>query len=55
MTEEKYNQYINDFNACYSGDGSGFAEFYDKYYDSDAVFEYIFKSFFRQISRLQKV
>ena len=40
-TEEKYNQYISDFNNACAGDGSGFDEFYDKYYEPDAVFEYI--------------
>jgi len=44
MTEEKYNQYIYDFNACCSGDGSGFADFYDKYYEPGATFEYIPKA-----------
>ena len=41
MTEEKYNQYIADFNAACASDGTGFGEFYDKYYEPDAVFEYI--------------
>lgn len=41
LTEEKYNQYIKDFNAACSGDGSGFDAFYDKYYEPGAVFEYI--------------
>lgn len=41
MTEEKYYQYAADFNAACAGDGSGFSEFYDKYYEPDAVFEYI--------------
>lgn len=41
MTEEKYNQYISDFNAACAGDGSGFAAFYDRYYEPDAVFEYM--------------
>ena len=40
MKEETYTQYINDFNAACAGDGSGFGEFYDKYYEPDAVFEY---------------
>jgi hypothetical protein len=41
VTEEKYNRYIQDFNAACAGDGSGFGSFYDKYYEPDAVFEYI--------------
>ena len=41
MTEEKYGQYTKDFNAACAGDGSGFDSFYDKYYEPDAVFEYI--------------
>jgi len=44
MTEEKYNQYIDDFNAACAGDGNGFSEFYDKYFEQDAVFEYIPKA-----------
>ena len=41
MTEDEYNQYINDFNAACAGDGAGFDSFYDKYYEPNAVFEYI--------------
>ena len=41
MTEERYNQYIGDFNAACAGDGSAFGDFYDKYYEPDAIFEYI--------------
>lgn len=41
MTEERYNQYISDFNAACAGDGNGFSDFYDKYYEPGAVFEYI--------------
>ncbi|MGI9533988.1 MAG: hypothetical protein ACR2NW_03485 [Thermodesulfobacteriota bacterium] len=44
MTEEQYNQYISDFNEVCAGDSKGFGDFYDKYYDSDAVFEYIPKA-----------
>lgn len=44
MTDEKYNQYISDFNEACAGDGSGFSDFYDKYYEPDAVFEYIPKA-----------
>lgn len=41
MTEEIYNQYISDFNSACAGDGSAFGDFYDKYYEPDAIFEYI--------------
>ena len=41
VTEEKYTQYIKDFNAACAGDGTGFGEFFDKYYEPDATFEYI--------------
>ncbi len=41
MTEAEYNQYISDFNAAFDGDGSTFGDFYDKYYEPNAVFEYI--------------
>ena len=44
ITEEKYNQYINDFNEACAGDGTGFGEFYEKYFEPDAVFEYIPKA-----------
>jgi hypothetical protein len=41
MTEEKYNKYISDFNAACAGDSNAFGDFYDKYYEPDAIFEYI--------------
>jgi hypothetical protein len=41
MTKERYDQYIRDFNAACAGDGSAFSAFYDKYYEPDAIFEYI--------------
>ena len=41
ITKEIYKQYIADFNAACAGDGTGFGAFYDKYYEPDAVFEYI--------------
>jgi len=41
MKEERYSQYIKDFNAACSGGGGGFGDFFDKYYEPDAVFEYI--------------
>ncbi len=44
ISKEIYNQYIKDFNTACAGDGSGFAGFYDKYFEPDAVFEYIPKA-----------
>ena len=41
ITKEMYRQYIADFNAACAGDGTGFGAFYDKWYEPDAVFEYI--------------
>ncbi len=41
LTETEYKQYTLDFNAACAGDGTGFGQFYDKYYEPDAVFEYI--------------
>ncbi len=41
LTESEYRRYTNDFNAACAGDGTGFGGFYDKYYERDAVFEYI--------------
>jgi hypothetical protein len=41
MTEEKYRQYISDFNSASAANGSAFDNFYDKYYEPDTVFEYI--------------
>jgi len=41
ITEAYYKQYVSDFNAACAGDGTGFSEFYDTYYEPDAVFEYI--------------
>jgi hypothetical protein len=40
MTEGKYNQYIADFNAACAGPGD-FEPFFDKYFEPDAVFEFI--------------
>ena len=40
MTEEKYNKYISDFNAACAGDSNAFGDFYDKYYEPDAIFEF---------------
>jgi hypothetical protein len=41
ITETYYKQYVTDFNAACAGDGTGFSEFYDTYYEPDAVFEYV--------------
>lgn len=41
ITEREYRQYIADFNAACAGDGTGFGTFFDKWYEPDAVFEYI--------------
>lgn len=41
ITETDYRRYIADFNAACDGDGSGFAAFFDKWYEPGAVFEYI--------------
>ena len=44
ITIEHYEQYIRDFNAACAGDGSGFADFYERYFEPNAVFEYIPKA-----------
>ena len=44
MTETEYTQYTKDFNNACAGDGSGFGDFFDKYYEPDAVFEYLPKA-----------
>ena len=41
MTEDEYGDYIASFNAACAGDGTGFAAVFDRYYEPDAVFEYI--------------
>ncbi len=41
MTEERYGQYIRDFNAACAGDGTGFSAFYEEYFEPGAIFEYI--------------
>jgi hypothetical protein len=41
ITEEHYRQYIRDFNTACAGDGTAFSDFYDKYYEPNAIFEYI--------------
>jgi hypothetical protein len=41
ITEERYCQYIHDFNAACAGGGMNFSDFFDKYYEPDAVFEYV--------------
>jgi hypothetical protein len=43
MDEAKYNQYIEDFNSACIGNKT-FGDFYDKYYEPDAIFEYIPKA-----------
>lgn len=40
MNEAKYNQYIAAFNSACVG-GMAFEDFYDDYYEPDAIFEYI--------------
>lgn len=40
MNQAKYNQYITAFNSACLGSIS-FADFYDEYYEPDAIFEYI--------------
>jgi hypothetical protein len=44
ITEEKYKEYISDFNDSCSGQGMGFAAFFDKWYEPDATFEYVPKA-----------
>jgi len=44
MTETEYTQYTKDFNEACAGDGSAFGHFFDKYYEPNAVFEYIPKA-----------
>jgi hypothetical protein len=41
MTEAEYTQYTKDFNEACAGDGTAFGAFFDKYYEPNAVFEYI--------------
>ena len=41
MTEAEYIQYTKDFNEVCAGDGTAFGAFFDKYYEPNAVFEYI--------------
>jgi hypothetical protein len=41
MTAERYKQYVSDFNAACAGDGTAFSEFYETYYEPEAIFEYI--------------
>lgn len=44
ITEDDYRQYIADFNGACGGTGMSFAEFFDKWYEPDATFEYIPKA-----------
>ena len=41
MTEATYSQYIKDFNAVCADDSADIGVFYDKYYEPDAIFEYV--------------
>ena len=41
ITEQQYNQYIADFNGACARTGMSFSEFYDKWYEPDATFEYL--------------
>ena len=41
ITEGQYRQYIRDFNESCAGRGMGFAAFFDKWYEPDAIFEYV--------------
>lgn len=40
MNETKYNRYTEDFNSACMGNMT-FTDFFDKYYEPEAVFEYI--------------
>jgi hypothetical protein len=42
MDEATYTQYIEDFNSACTG-SKKFSDFFDKYYEPDAIFEYIMK------------
>lgn len=44
ITEEQYAEYIADFNGACAGTGMTHADFYDKWYETDAVFEYVPKA-----------
>lgn len=41
ITEAEYRKYIHDFNAACAGDGTGFGAFFDRYFEPEAVFEYL--------------
>ncbi|MCL6282359.1 hypothetical protein M3P21_02360 [Ruegeria sp. 2012CJ41-6] len=44
ITEAQYRDYIADFNGACAGTGMTHGDFYDKWYEPDAVFEYIPKA-----------
>lgn len=44
ITEQQYNEYISDFNGACAGTGMSHADFFDKWYEPDAVFEYVPKA-----------
>ena len=41
ITEARYREYIRDFNSTFAPDGLSLEEFFDKYYEPDATFEYV--------------
>ena len=41
VTEARYREYIRDFNSTFTPDGLSLEEFFDKYYEPDATFEYV--------------
>ena len=41
ITEARYKEYIQDFNSTFAPDGLSLEEFFDKYYEPDATFEYV--------------
>jgi hypothetical protein len=44
ISEHEYRRYIRDFNGACAGTGMSHAEFYDKWYEPGATFEYIPKA-----------
>lgn len=41
ITEARYKEYIRDFNSTFMPEGMSLEDFFDKYYEPDATFEYI--------------
>lgn len=41
FTEQRYEQYISDFNSTFRPGGMSIADFFDSYYEPDATFEYV--------------